>query len=289
MVDLVVAGLVAFDDISTPAGSVSRVVGGAGCYTTVAASMFCKTGLVGIAGSDFSEGNKQLLRSKGVDLAGLQTVGDKTFYWKGKYEGDWNNAITLDTQLNALTKFKPDVPESYREAKHVFLTNLDPELQLAFMAKAKGIVAMDTMNYWIDSKPKALREAIAKADILFVNDAEARQITGEKELKHAAEQLAAMGPSQVVIKLGANGAMLYNSDGHKTYKAYKLEQVVDPTGCGDSFAGAVMGCLAAGKTMREAMLYGTAVASFNAEGFGLERLKAITHSDIDARVAKLRA
>ncbi|MFC2174365.1 PfkB family carbohydrate kinase [archaeon] len=276
MVDLVVVGLVAFDDVSTPAGSVEKAMGGAGCYSSVAASLFCKAGLVGVAGADFPAEYTRVLENKGVDLTGLQRVEEKTFHWKGKYEGDMNTAQTIFTHLNSLTKFQAVIPEEYKKSGYLLLTNLDPEMQIELMKQTNAVVAMDTMNYWIDSKKEKLLEAIAASDILFINDAEALQLTGAQGLKDAGAELLNMGPKQVIIKRGANGAMLFEGGDIFSCPAYPLEQVVDPTGCGDSFAGGVMGCLAAGKTMREAIAYGSAVASFNAEGFSLDRLKEVT-------------
>ncbi|MCK4327411.1 MAG: sugar kinase [Candidatus Diapherotrites archaeon] len=288
MVDLVVAGLVAFDDVSTPHGSVEKAMGGPGCYSSVAASLFCRTGLVGVAGADFPAEYTKVLESKGVDLAGLQVVEDKTFHWKGVYEGDMNAAQTIFTRLNALTQFRAEIPAQYLGVKYLLVTNFDPEIQLELMKQTSAVVAMDTMNYWINNTREKLLEAIAATDILFINDAESLQLTGAQGLEGAGAELLGMGPKQVIIKRGAQGSMLFEGSEVFSCKAYPLEQVVDPTGCGDSFAGGVMGCLAAGKTMREAIVYGSAVASFNAEGFSLDRLREATPESVGERCEAIR-
>lgn len=287
MVDLVVAGLVAFDDVTTPAGSVGRALGGPASYSSVAASLFCKAGMVAVAGNDFPDEYRRLIAGKGVDMTGLQIVEDRTFYWKAKYEGDMESAETLETQINALAKFKPEVPEGYKGAKYLLVSNMDPEMQLRVIEQTDAMTAIDTMDYWIEKKRDALMKTIAAADILFVNDEEAQQLTGKEDLDEAAEEMLKMGPKKVVIKLGSKGSMLFEAEGKFICGAYPIE-VVDPTGCGDSFAGTVMGCLASGKDMKEAVIYGSAVASFNAEDFSLGRLKAITLADIDERCEAIR-
>ena len=295
---LLVVGSMAFDSIKSPFGEVERVIGGSATYFSLAASYLTPVRLVSVVGRDFPKGTLDMLSSRGVDLRGLKVAEGVTFHWKGYYEYDLNIAHTVKTDLNVFENFAPVLPSSYRESRYVFLGNIDPKLQLDILAQVREpkIVALDTMNFWIGKSPQLLREVIRSVDIVVINEAEIRELTGEFNLVKAARKLMRMGPGRVVIKRGEYG-VLHLSDGEIfAAPAYPLETIFDPTGAGDSFAGGFMGYLASrdGAALTEmdyrlATIYGSAIASFTVEAFSTERLQALSREEIDARLAAFRS
>ena len=295
---LLVVGSMAFDSIKSPFGEVERVIGGSATYFSLAASYLTPVRLVSVVGWDFPKGTLDMLSARGVDLRGLKVAEGITFHWKGYYEYDLNIAHTVKTDLNVFEDFAPVLPATYRESRYVFLGNIDPKLQLDILAQVREpkIVALDTMNFWIGKSPQLLREVIRSVDIVLVNEAEIRELTGEFNLVKAARKLMRMGPGRVVIKRGEYG-VLHLSDGEIfAAPAYPLETIFDPTGAGDSFAGGFMGYLASrdGASLTEmdyrlATIYGSAIASFTVEAFSTERLQGLTREEIDSRLAAFRA
>ena len=288
---VLIVGSMALDSVRTPAGEVKEALGGAADYSSVAASFFSPVQLVGVVGDDFPAEHLEFLSSRGIDLAGVQTIaGGKTFRWAGYYDFDLNIAKTLDTQLNVFADFQPSLPEAYKKAKYVFLANIDPELQLQVLTQVENptLTVCDTMNFWISGKRGALVEVLKRVDIAFMNDAEARQLTGQLSIIKAAKALQALGPKTVIIKKGEHGALLFNGDTHFSAPSYPLEDITDPTGAGDSFAGGFIGYVAAQDdisipTLKKAVVYGSVMASFNVEDFSLNRLRTLTNADITAR------
>jgi len=295
---LLVVGSMAFDSIKSPFGEVERVIGGSATYFSLAASYLTPVRLVSVVGKDFPKGTLDMLSARGIDLQGLKVAEGVTFRWKGYYEYDLNIAHTVKTDLNVFENFAPVLPAPYRESRYVFLGNIDPKLQLDILAQVREpkIVALDTMNFWIGKSPQLLREVIRSVDIVVVNEAEIRELTGEFNLVKAARKLMRMGPKRVVIKRGEYG-VLYLSDGEIfAAPAYPLETIFDPTGAGDSFAGGFMGYLASrdGAVLTEmdyrlATIYGSAIASFTVEAFSTERLQGLSREEIDARLAAFQA
>ena len=295
MVDTVIIGTVALDSLETPFGKVKDVLGGSATYASIAASFFSKPGILSIIGKDFPKEHITFFNKKGIDTKGI-IVGDKTFRWQGFYEFDMNEAKTIRTELNSLESYKVAVPENYKDAKYVFLANIDPELQLdAINAIRKPeLIVMDTMNFWIEHKREQLLKTIDKADILVLNDAEARQLFNTPNLVKAANKALKLHTKAVIIKKGEHGALLFTDDKHFSAPSYPLENIKDPTGCGDSFGGALTGYLAktqdtSEKNIRKAIVYGSVIASFNAEDFSIERLKKIIHDDIEKRFKEFKA
>ncbi len=295
-VQLVVVGSVGIDAIATPLESRTEVLGGAATHACAAASFFARTGIVGVVGSDFSGANDRVFSSFGIDLAGLQRAPGPTFRWSGVYEEDFVNRRTLSTELGVFADFRPELPEAYRAVRHLLLGNIGPELQLRVLNQALGaeFVAVDTMDLWIRIAQDALREVIRRATMLTLNDGEARLLTGRHNLRDCAADLLALGPRHVIIKKGEHGALLFTGDDIVILAAYPVREVVDPTGAGDTFAGACMGYLAAqGSVDREAIIrglrYGSVVASFGVQAFGVESLTRLDLPGIEARVAELRA
>lgn len=288
---LLVVGTVAFDALETPFGKVDRTVGGAATYFAVAASYFTHVNLVGVVGDDFSEEHVAIFRGRQIDISGLERAPGKSFFWAGRYGTDPNERVTLATELNVLATFRPKLPESYRSAKHVFLANIDPTLQRLVLAQIKGkprLVALDTMNYWIEKTPRELREILKYTQILMINDAETRLLSNEHNLMRAARHIFKLGPKALVIKRGEYGAMMVHDNGVFAVPAFPLEEVHDPTGAGDSFAGGFMGYIAKASSMsdavlRRAMVYGSVMGSFAVERFGLERIRHVTRREIQAR------
>jgi sugar/nucleoside kinase (ribokinase family) len=287
MVDVIMVGTVALDSVKTPFGEVEETLGGSSVYASVAASLFAKVGLVGVIGKDFPQRHIDFLKEKGIDLAGLETADGDTFRWKGYYEYDMNQAHTLDTRLNVLSRFNPKLPQTYRDARYVFLANTDPEIQLNVLEQIRKpkLIMLDTMNFWIDNKKDALKKVIEKVDVMLTNDAEARQFFGTPNLVKAGKAFLEMGPKAVIIKKGEHGAILFTGDQCFSAPAYPLEELVDPTGAGDSFAGGFIGWLAktddiSPRNMRKAVVFGSAIASYNAEDFSLNKLKKIDRDDI---------
>lgn len=291
---LITVGTVAFDRIETPFGVAEKTVGGAATYISLAASIFLdKMGLVSVVGDDFPTQVMDDLRKRGVDLQGLEVLaGKESFFWAGRYHYDMNSRDTLETRLNVLLELDPKLPEPYTKAPYVMLGNLDPKVQakvLDQMAERPALVVMDTMNFWMDSALEELHKVIARVDILCVNDAEARQLSGEHSLVKAATKILSMGPKYLVVKKGEHGALLFSPDRVFFAPALPLEDVVDPTGAGDTFAGGFIGFLArtqdhSFENLKRAIIVGSALASFTCEKFGIERLAEVTREDIDARI-----
>lgn len=293
MVDAVVLGSIALDSVETPFGKVQDALGGSATYAAYACSFFAKPGVVSIIGTDFPKHHLSTLENK-VNLEGVERSG-KTFSWHGLYEYDMNEAKTLRTELNCLTELDPKLPQEYRNAKFAFLGNCDPDIQLKVFSQLRSpeLVVMDTMNLWIDHKKEKLLEMISKADVLLLNDGEARQLFSTVNLVKAANAALKLGPSAVIIKKGEHGSLLFTKDSHFSACGYPLEVVKDPTGCGDCFGGAFVGYLAktrgiSEKNMRKAIVYGSVVASFNAEDFSLHRLQKLSHSEIEKRYEEMK-
>jgi sugar/nucleoside kinase (ribokinase family) len=294
---LLVVGSMAFDSIKSPFGEVERVIGGSATYFSLAASYLTPVRLVSVVGRDFPKGTLDMLSARGIDLQGLKVADGVTFHWKGYYEYDLNIAHTVKTDLNVFENFAPVLPASYRESRYVFLGNIDPRLQLDILAQVREpkIVALDTMNFWIGKSPQLLREVIRSVNIVIINEAEVRELTGEFNLVKAARKLMRMGPGRVVIKRGEYG-VLHLSDGEIfAAPAYPLETIFDPTGAGDSFAGGFMGYLASrdGAALtemdyRRATIYGSTIASFTVEAFSTDRLQGLSREEIDSRLAEFR-
>lgn len=291
---VLVVGTVAFDAIETPFGKTDKIVGGAATYICLSSSFFAKNlNLVSVVGEDFPNDAIQMLKDKSVDTEGLQIKkGEKTFFWSGKYHNDMNTRDTLDTQLNVLENFDPIVPEKYQESEFLMLGNLMPSVQkkvLNQMKKRPKLVVLDTMNFWMDLFMDDLKEALKEVDVLTINDEEARQLSGEYSLVKAAKVILAMGPKYLIIKKGEHGALLFNSEEVFFAPALPLEEVFDPTGAGDSFAGGFIGYLAktndiSFENMKRAVINGSAMASFCVEKFGTQKLTDINQEDVDARI-----
>ncbi len=288
-------GTVALDTVRTPFGLAEETLGGSAVYASVAASLFASVGLVGVVGKDFPQKHVDFLRTKGVDMAGLETLDGDTFRWKGYYEYDMNQAHTQDTQLNVLSRFDPVLPPEYRDCKYVFLANTDPEIQMRVYEQINKpkLVMMDTMNFWIDSKKEALSRMIEKVDVMLTNDAEARQFFGTPSLVKAGKAFLEMGPKAVIIKKGEHGALMFTEDQCFSAPAYPLEKLTDPTGAGDSFAGGFIGWLAktddiSARNMRKAVIFGSTIASYNAEAFSLDKLKCINRDDVFNRYMRFQ-
>jgi sugar/nucleoside kinase (ribokinase family) len=293
-----VVGSIAFDAVTTPFGTRERMLGGSAVHFALAASFFDLVHIVGPVGDDFGEDEYAVLREHGVDTGDVEYVpGGSTFFWSGEYGWDLNERRTLDTQLGVFAEFEPKLSEASREADVVFLGNIQPELQrrVREQCRAARFVALDSMNFWIENARDSLIEAIAGVDCLMLNDGEFRQLTREPNFVRAAAQVREWGPRVVVAKQGQYGAVMITDEGFFALPAYPLETVVDPTGAGDSFAGGLMGYLAAHpgreldhELLSQAMAYGTALASFNVEEFGVERVIRLTSDEIADRVADLR-
>ena len=290
---LVTVGTVAFDNIETPFGRADKVVGGAATYISLAASFFLdKSGLVSVVGDDFPEGVMAQLRERGVDLQGLEVLkGKESFFWAGRYHYDMNTRDTLETRLNVLLDLDPKLPENYKAAPYVMLGNLDPKVQAKVLDQVTdpALVVMDTMNFWMDSAMDDLKKVIGRVDILCVNDAEARQLSGQHSLVKAANTILDMGPTYLVVKKGEHGALLFSKDRVFFAPAMPLEDIIDPTGAGDTFAGGFIGYLARTQdhsfdNLKRAIIVGSALASFCCEKFGVQRLLEIKREDIDDRV-----
>jgi len=291
---LLIVGTLAFDALETPFGKVDRIIGGSGTYAALAASNFTKpTNLISIVGGDFPEEEINDLKSRGVKFDGVDVMADeKSFFWSGRYHLDMNTRDTLVTDLNVLAKFDPKIPDSYQDSEYVMLGNLMPAVQISVLNQLKSkpkLVIMDTMNFWMDIAMDDLQKVLGMVDLLMVNDSEARQLSGEYSLVKAARKIQSMGPKYVIIKKGEHGALLFHGNNIFSAPALPLEDVFDPTGAGDSFAGGFIGFLArvdstTFESMKAAIIMGSAIASFCVEKFGPERLKEITAADIDARV-----
>ena len=287
---ILVVGSVAYDTIETPFGRADRVLGGSASFFSMAASFFASVSLVGVVGTDFAEADIATLRARDVDLEGLERQDGKTFEWHGRYSYDLNSRETLRTDLNVFEFFEPRIPAAYRKARHVFLGNIDPVLQRGVLDQIEkpDIVACDTMNFWISGKLEELRETLARVDVLLINDAEARQLSGEWNIVKAAAAIRALGPAILVVKKGEHGVLMFSEQGLFAAPAYPLEQVFDPTGAGDSFAGGFLGYLASAggrddEMLRRAVVMGSTLASFSVEAFGVDRLKSLKRDEIAER------
>lgn len=297
---LTVVGTVALDDVATPAGAANAVLGGSATYFSVAASLFTRVGLVGVVGEDFPRPFRELLAGRDIDLTCLEVAAGRTFHWAGRYDGAMNAATTLQTDLNVLATFSPSLAPPHRKSPYVFLANTAPAIQLAVLAQlappeggAPRLVVADTMNLWIDTARDGLLAVLGKVDGLLVNDEEARTLARERNLITAGRKLLTYGPRFVIVKKGEHGAFLFGRDRSYALPAYPLEDVRDPTGAGDSFAGGLMGALAAsGRTstadVARAMLYGAVTASFAVSTFSLDALAAVRRADVEARAEELR-
>ena len=292
---ILVVGSVAYDTVETPFGRAERVLGGSASFFSVAASFFTPVNLVGVVGNDFGEEQLATFRGRPIDLEGLERMDGKTFHWQGKYSYDLNSRDTICTDLNVFEFFKPKIPARYRGSEVVFLGNIDPVLQRAVLEQVDRprIVACDTMNFWISGKAEELRKTLAKVQVLLVNDAEARELSGEWNLVKAARAIRAMGPRTVVLKKGEHGVLMFDGEDAFAAPAFPLETVFDPTGAGDTFAGGFLGYLAGcpiadGAALRRAIVMGSTLASFCVEAFSLDRLVRLTRPEIDERYRRFR-
>jgi sugar/nucleoside kinase (ribokinase family) len=293
---LLVVGSVALDSVQTPTEYRERVLGGSAVYFSYAASYFAPVRVVGVVGEDWPAEHTQLLQQRNIDTAGLHVVaGGKTFFWKGKYLPNMNDRETLEVQLNVFGDFLPTLSEEFKRSDYVFLANGSPLTQMKTLDQVQGpkLVVADTMDLWIREQHEPLMALLKRVDGLVLNDSEAKLLTGEENIVVAGRKVLAMGPKFVVIKKGEHGAIFFSAHETYTLPAYPTEQVVDPTGAGDSFAGGMMGYLAHKnnfdpRTLKEAMAYGILVASFNVEDFSLEQMKKIDRSDLDLRMEKYR-
>lgn len=293
---LLVVGSVALDTVETPFGVATDALGGSATFFSAAASLFCKVQLVGVVGSDYPVGDLQFLVQRGVDLAGLEQVAGESFRWAGVYSFDLNSRETRETRLGVFADFKPRIPDSFRDAEWVFLGNIDPDLQhdVLDQVRAPKLVACDTMNYWISGpKRDSLLELLKRVDLLLVNDTEARELSGDHNLLRAARWIHKQGPKMVVVKKGEHGAILFSQDFAFYAPGYPLEEVFDPTGAGDAFAGGFMGYLARAGVidaahLRRAMVYGSTLGSFAVEKFSVDRLRELAPAEIQERVSRFR-
>lgn len=297
MNQVLIAGSVALDSLETPSGTAENALGGAATYGSVAASLFAPVHLVGVVGDDFPDEHLEFLKNRNIDLAGLQVIeGGKTFRWKGDYLGDLNQAVTHETQLGVFEHFEPTLPPQYRDADFVFLANINPQLQLRVLDQVRHprLVLCDTMNLWINIAREAVWEIFKRVDIAVLNDGEARLLTEEDNLLRAGKKLLESGPKHVIIKKGEHGALLFSPDSSLfVAPPYPIEEVVDPTGAGDSFAGALIGYLAQTddlsiENLRRAVVYGSVVASTTVQGFSLQALRVLDMQEVERRYQSVR-
>jgi len=294
--DILVVGSVAFDSVETPFGQQDEVLGGSATYFSTAASFFTGVRLVAVVGEDFPEEHRAFLAGRNIDLSGLQVASGRTFRWKGRYGFDLSEAQTLETHLNVFEGFQPQLPENFRDSEVVFLANIDPELQLEVVRQVRRprLIACDTMNFWIGGKREALVRTLAEVDILVINEGETRQLAGEANLVKAARAILALGPKTLVVKRGEYGVLVFTAHSIFSAPAYPLEEVFDPTGAGDTFAGGFIGHLAAtgdfsDQGVRKATVFGSVMASFTVEDFSLDRLRRVTWAEIEDRFRKFQA
>jgi sugar/nucleoside kinase (ribokinase family) len=287
---ILVVGSVAFDNVKTPFGTAENVLGGSASYFSIAASFFSRVNLVAVVGEDFSKEHEEIFAKRRVDLRGLQRRPGKSFFWWGEYNDNLNDCRTLDTQLNVFADFSPVIPKEYQESEFVFLGNIHPRLQCDVLKQVKRprLIALDTMNYWINNTPEELWKTLKLVDLLIINDSETRMLTGEYNLVKASAKILAMGPKTLVMKRGENGVVMFRKNSIFAAPAFPLKRVSDPTGAGDSFAGGFMGYLASCRSLNEASLrraviYGSVVASFNVEDFSLNRLIRLRRTEIENR------
>ncbi len=291
---LLIVGSIALDTVSTPFGRREDILGGSTVYTSMASKNFCQTNIVGVVGEDFPKEHIELLKSNDIDTEGMEIIPGKTFRWKGVYN-DLNRAETLDTQLNVFAEFNPRIPENYKKCDYVFLGNIDPVLQLRVLDQMQDpkVTACDTMNFWISGNKDALLNVIKKVDILFINEDEIKMLIDESNIYQAAEIALSFGPKIVVIKCGEHGSVCIGENFIFFAPVYPVKKAMDPTGAGDSFAGGFMGYLARKDnfdkdTIRNAMIYGTIMASFCVESFSLEKVKELTSEMIEIRKEEIR-
>ncbi|MBI5874394.1 MAG: sugar kinase [Deltaproteobacteria bacterium] len=292
---ILVVGSVAFDSVETPFGKADDVLGGSATYFSTAASYFSEVKLVAVVGEDFPEEHVDFLKNKGVDVNGLQRTAGKTFRWQGRYDYDLNEAHTLATHLNVFERFKPEIPATHRKSPYVFLANIDPDIQWNVLEQVERpkFVACDTMNFWIEGKPDALKRLLSKVNLFVLNEGEAREFAKEPNLVKAAKQILSYGPKTLIIKRGEYGALMFNGSSVFSAPAYPLESIFDPTGAGDSFAGGLMGYLANTDNtneanIRQAIIFGSVMASFNVEDFSLNRMKTLTLKEIHERYKEFK-
>jgi sugar/nucleoside kinase (ribokinase family) len=287
---LLVIGTLAYDSIETVHAARKDVLGGSATYFANAARYFTRVSLVGVVGADFEHEHMDMMKARGIDLSGLEIAEGKTFRWSGRYAADWNTRTTLDTQLNVFERFDPKIPAAQRASRYLFLANAAPSIQMKALDQVDhpAFTMLDTMNLWIDIAKPDLMRVLRRVDAVVLNDEEARMLTGERNLLRAAGAVLGLGPRYVILKKGEHGAFCLSANTHFSLPSYPVEEVVDPTGAGDSFAGGFMGYVAEQgntepKTLRRAMLYGTVTASFCVEGFGVEALDGRSRSEIDRR------
>jgi sugar/nucleoside kinase (ribokinase family) len=290
---LLIVGSIAFDDLDMPSGNHRDVLGGSATYSSIAASFFCAPRVVGVVGDDFPEKHLEELRKRNVDTEGVERAKGKTFRWHGRYSADLASRVSLDTQLNVFGDFRPKIPAAYKKTPFVLLGNIHPRLQVEVLEQIERptLVAADTMNFWISGEPKALGELLKRIDLLVINDEEARELAGISNLRKAAREIQRRGPAYVLIKQGEHGALLFDEKGPFFVPAYPLEEVRDPTGAGDTFAGALLGYLArvgvgdaSPHALRRAMFYAAALGSFCVEDIGPARLFKLTEAQLKARI-----
>jgi sugar/nucleoside kinase (ribokinase family) len=292
---ILVVGSVALDTVKTPFGEVREALGGSATHFSVSASFWSPVRVVAVVGEDFTAAHRQPLVDRKIDLAGLTTAKGRTFRWSGSYGDDLNSAQTLETQLNVFADFRPEIPAEWRNTPLLFLANIDPELQWDVLEQVHGakLVAADTMNYWIDSKPDALKKLLTRVDVLLINDGEIRQLTGERNLLRAVAAVREMGPKAVVVKRGEHGVLVIEGTSAFALPAFPLDNVLDPTGAGDAFAGGFLGYLAsegldADRDLRRAAVVGSVMASYQVEDFSLDRLKRLTQAEIRDRYSRFQ-
>lgn len=289
---LLIVGSLAYDDLEMPTGTFENVLGGAATYSSIAASLMCDVRLVGVIGNDFPDNVLEDLKGRGVDTSGVERADGKTFRWRGRYSADLSSRTTLDTQLNVFADFRPKIPAAFKSSPYVLLGNIHPALQLEVLAQVERpkLVVTDTMNFWITGEAKLLGDVLKKTDLLVINDEEARELTGIHNLVKAAADIRKRGPRHLIVKRGEHGALYFDDAGAFFAPAYPLEEVLDPTGAGDSFAGGLLGYLTRVGTlehpaMRRAMYFGSALGSFCVEGIGPRRLLGVTRADLKKRMA----
>lgn len=287
---ILVVGSVALDTVETPFGDASDVLGGSAAYFSLAASLFTDVKAVAVVGEDFDDSHLELLKSRGVDIKGIKKAPGETFRWHCKYGYDLGDPETLGTYLNVFEKFNPVIPEDYKDADCVFLANIDPEIQLNLLQQVNNprLIACDTMNYWIQNKPKELREVLNRIHILIINDSETRELTGEPRMMKAARAVLDMGPEILIVKRGEYGALMFSKKGIFWAPSYPLDEVIDPTGAGDSFAGGFMGHLVNENYpemigIKRSVVNGCVIASFTVEDFSVKRLANLTQAEVGAR------
>lgn len=296
MSQILVVGSLAYDSIKSPEGKVDKTLGGSANYFSLAAHHFSTVRVVGVVGEDYSDHDLKILTSRNVDITGLQVQRGKTFHWSGEYKDDMNEAITLATDLNVFEHFNPVLPDNYKNTPFVFLANIDPTLQLEVLSQVKSpkIVASDTMNFWITSKKSELEKVLEKVDLLVINEGESKLLTGEHNAVAAAEEILKMGPKAVIIKRGEYGFVMQTPEGFFALPAFPVARVIDPTGAGDSFAGALFGYLAEQNNaldfniLKRACVYGAVFASFTVQNFGLNHLLELKKDDLEERLMQFR-